>query len=198
MSTERVVVNVDGLWGADPRWYRFGDVCLGDRGVPQLVVFYAVAGVILGWLATRLPILGLGFWPTGTLLAITVAGLGFVRPGGLRVHQFLPAAAAFLTGPRHLHGWQPCPPPQARWRPEPLVLEGDGSRPHFEALAFTGPGLLVRHRPARRTAITPAWWQRAIGRSQRQVLQPLPGPRLPVGREVHVPAGVTVLVRESL
>ncbi|WP_354697316.1 hypothetical protein DSM112329_02939 [Paraconexibacter sp. AEG42_29] len=201
MSTStpaRLVVNVDALWGADPRWYRIGDVSLGDRGVPQLVIFYAAAGVILGWLLTSLPV-GVRFWPAGLIVTLVAAALGFVRPGGLRVHQFAPVAAAHLVAPRHLHGWHPCPSPEQQWRPGPLPMEGDGSRPQFEELAYTGPGLIVRHRPARHVRLRLRPHERLLGRrAGRQVLTPIPAAGcLTEGREVLVPAGVTVRVRRE-
>lgn len=191
----RMVVNVDALWGADARWYRLGDVSLGDRGVPQLVVFYAAAGVLAGWVVTGLPVVGLRFWPTGLLTALAVTAAGFVRPGGLRVHQFVPTVAAHFAAPRHLHGWQACRPPRAEWRPPVLVLEGDGSGPRFEPCSFMGPGLIVRHRAARRT-VAPARMRDRVAGRERQVLEQLPGDAvLPEGREFAVPAGVTVIVR---
>lgn len=194
-SDGRLVVNVDGLWGADPRWYRLGDVSLGDRGVPQLVIFYAAAGITLGWLLSALPA-GVTFWPTGAILALGVTGLGLVRPGGLRAHQFLPVAATYLLTPRHRHGWMACQAPLRRWRPAELPIESDGSRPAFESLTYTGPGLLIRHRPARHLQLPRTTWERLRGREARQALEPAGDEVLPEGREVLVAAGVTVLVRE--
>jgi len=193
-----VVVNVDALWGAEPRWYRIGDVSLGDRGISQAVVFYAIAGVVLAWAAGALPLFAVGWWPGGVLLAVLVTMAGFVKPNGLRVHVFAPAAIAHLAASRHLLGFMAIGDPRRPWRPGALVLEADGSAPAFADLVYEGPGLVVRHRPARRLRAPRTLTDRLRRRPAAQMLIARTDlPRLPEPRVLAVPAGARLIVRST-
>ena len=189
------VVNVDALWGGEPRWYRVGDMSLGDRGIPQTVVFYALTGAILAWL---LPAIGLPWAPHGLLVVALFTAAGFVKPGGLRVHVFLPIAAGHALASKHLHGWAPCRDPEGTWRPEALPLEPDGSQPRFRQLRFEGPGLVVRHRAAKRLRVNPGRLDRLRRRPSTQVLVESPGRGvLQEPRELWVPEGAVLIIREG-
>jgi len=194
----RLVVNVDALWGGEPRWYRVGDVSLGDRGIPQAVVFYALAGMLVAWVASAVPGLSMGWMPGGLAVVVAFTAAGFVRPGGLRAHVFIPIALGHALAAKHLHGWSTCRSPLGEWRPEELPLEPDGSQAHFRALRFTGPGLVVRHRPAQRLRVAPSVRQRLAGRPPAQALVEHAG-RAPLAepRELWVPEGSVLIVREG-
>ena len=159
-STERAgvpVTNYDELWGAEPRWYSLGgDVSLGRRGVPQLVVFYALAAMAaavamhslppLSWVLRPIP-----WWAFGP----TVVGLGAAsalpRVSGVRAHVFVPAALRHVLGPKDFCAWRPCAPVGAGWQPDELVLIPDGSEGRYRTATHTGPGRVARCRPSRRT-----------------------------------------------
>lgn len=190
-----VVVNVDALWGGEVRWYRLGDVSLGQRGVPQIVVFYAIAGVLACWAAASLPLVGVSPWPWGLVLAAAVAAAGLVKPNGLALHTFAPLLLGYLLGARHLLGWQPCPDPCGVWRPGRLALESDIPRPGGGELVYTGPGRITRYqqadrRPGRRTLA-----DRLRRRPAAQLLITRPDlAALTVARELEVPAGGRLII----
>lgn len=190
-----LVVNVDALWGSTSRWYRLGDVSLGDRGIPQPVVLYALAGVLSAWAVSGVPVVGVGWWPGGVLIAIAFGAAGLVRPSGLPVHVFLPAAIGHLTGCRHLDGWRPCPDPGAGWRPGPVVLEQDAVCTRVDGVVFEGPGLVVWHRPGERYRLPRTLGDRVRRRPAAQILVPEQDAGwLQAGREVEVPVGHRLVV----
>ena len=191
------VLNYDGLWTRGARWYRIGDVSLGRRGVPQAAVAYALAGVAFVALVRLTPLLGdlvaATLPPLVWALApvLVFAGLGMVSvQEDLPLHIFAGPLLAHLTTSRHLLGWVPVSDPTRLWKPGRLVLEQDGSAGRFPAAVFTGPGELVRNRPAQRTR--PA---RRLGRGRVQVLAEKPGPALTQPRVLEVPAGVRVRIQ---
>ena len=196
-ETQRVdVVNVDVLWSAQPRWYRLGDLSLGDRGVPQIVVFYAIAGVLSAWLLAAVPVVGLPWWPFGVVVICGFGGAGFLRPNGLPVHTFLPTALAYLVASKHLHGWRATTDPTSPWSPGELGLETDGSRGRFEALVFEGPGRAVRHRPAQRLQGRRTVADRVRRRPAVQVLRQRPG-RLAGPQVLEVGEGERLVIEGS-
>ena len=195
------VLNYDGLWARGARWYRIGDVSLGRRGVPQAAVAYALAGVAFVALVRLTPLLGdlvaATLPPLVWALApvLVFAGLGMVSvQEDLPLHIFAGPLLTHLTTSRHLLGWIPVSDPTRSWRPGRLVLEQDGSAGRFPAAVFTGPGELVRNRPAKRTRPASRLGFPS-GRGRVQVLAEKPGPPLAEPKVLAVPAGVRVRIQ---
>lgn len=200
-SPRERVINFDGLWSTLARVYSVGDVSLGRRGVPQMVLVYGLAGVFAAVVILFVPLLG-------AVIAAVLPGLAWVggvgmlfgaagawRPDGVPMHVLGPVIARHPFRARVLLGWLALSDATHAWRPDDLVLEDDGSRAVFAPMEFVGPGRIVRARPAIRGRCRSNVIDRMLGRPASEWMCERPGPALSTPRVIDVPVGRRVRIQ---
>lgn len=192
-----VVQNFEMVWDFEPRFFSIGEVPTPPKGVRQVTVLYMVCGLVAVLIAKAMGVFALFFgllpwwlWLIG--VGLFAAGLALVEVQGLRAHQFIPVLGRYVVAPKHLHGWTTCAADGQRWEMAELALIPDGAEPAFSGMLYTGPGMIMRTRPAHRA--TSERTRRGRGHVDLTLTE-LPGPALEEPKVTRVPAGRTVAIR---
>jgi hypothetical protein len=193
------VQNFEMVWDFEPRFFSLGEVPTPPKGIRQVTVLYLVCGIVAVVVLRSMHVFSFVFallpwWSWLVGVGLLAAGMALIEVQGLRAHQFVPVLARYMTAPKHLHAWVACAPDQQRWQLGELALIPDGAEPAFTGMRYTGPGMIMRTRPAHKT--TTERDRRGRGRGGVDLtLTELPGPALEEPRITRVPAGRTVVIK---
>ncbi|HEY4810157.1 MAG TPA: hypothetical protein VIH71_03770 [Solirubrobacteraceae bacterium] len=137
------------VFDLERRIYSVDRVRLNPGGVPVRGVLYFLALLVVGLVASGLPLIGSlahvlpWFVRDLALPGAGAAVLSVIRIEGRVFHLAAQSLVRYWMAPRSLTGVRRCESVGDTWCPEEILLLPDGSDHHMRGLRYTGPGAVL-------------------------------------------------------